>query len=90
MRNEKSLIETKPGTFFLRPSPTCLDTPLRGEREIEHHRRLYCGHYSACLDQSVREGWPGFTCLNCPLRDLASGGPGTEPFAFQRRTSNTE
>ena len=90
MRNEKLKMEAKQETFLLRPSPTCLDMPLRGERDIAQHRRLYCGHYSACLDQSVREGWAGFSCLHCPLRDLASGGPRSEPFAQQRRSQSTE
>ncbi len=69
----------------LKPTPVPLESPLRGEQDIAQHRRLYCGHYSRCLDQSVREGWAGFTCLHCPLRDYASAGPGSEPFARQRR-----
>ena len=88
MRNEKLVMEPKQEQFLLRPSPMCLDMPLRGERDIAQHRRLYCGHYGGCLDQSVREGWAGFSCMHCPLRDLAHQRPGSEPFAHQRRPSN--
>ncbi len=79
-------IETPNAPFMaLKPNPVQLESPLRGEADIAQHRRLYCGHYSRCLDVSVREGWSGFTCLHCPLRDFASGGPRSESFARQRR-----
>jgi hypothetical protein len=82
--------EINTAIFVLTPTPTELDAPLRGEQDIAAHRRLYCGHYSGCLNQSVREGWAGFSCMRCPLRDLASHGPGSEPFAQQRRNSAPE
>jgi len=75
---------------LLKPTPVPLESPLRGEQDIAQHRRLYCAHYGACLDQSVREGWSGFTCLHCPLRDYASPGPGSEAFACQRREPTAE
>lgn len=81
----KTQNEIKKSAFMLTPTPTQLDAPLRGERDIAAHRRLYCGHYGGCLNQSVHEGWAGFSCLRCPLRDLAHHGLHTEPFAQQRR-----
>jgi hypothetical protein len=74
-----------PKKFSLTPAPTPLDSALHSERDIAKHRRLYCGHYNDCLSLSVREGWAGFTCLNCPLKDLAVTGLTSEPFAHQRR-----
>jgi hypothetical protein len=73
---------------MLRPSPTSLDTPLRDEADILVHRRLYCGHYSGCLDHSCREGWVGFTCLHCPLRDHPTAGNDHERFAHERRSAS--
>ncbi len=90
MRNEKVALEVNNPHFSLKPTPTSMEAPLRGEEDIAVHRRLYCGHYSNCLDVSVREAWPGFTCMTCPLRDLASHGPGSEPFARERRSSSAE
>ena len=84
MSNQK--FEPKQGAFDLKPTPICLDEPLRGERDIALHRRLYCGHYGGCLNQSVREGWAGFSCMSCPLRDLTAQGPRSEPFAHERHT----
>jgi hypothetical protein len=87
VRNEKLVAhqEARTPQLELRPMPTSLDVPLRGEADIAVHRRLYCAHYGACLDQSVKQGWTGFTCLRCPLRDTATASPGSEPFARQRR-----
>ncbi len=90
MRNEKVVLEVNNPHFILKPTPMSMEAPLRGEEDIETHRRLYCGHYSNCLDVSVREAWPGFTCMHCPLRDLASHGPGSEPFARGRGNSANE
>jgi hypothetical protein len=85
LRNEKTAPEANRQNFMLRPTPTSLETPLRGEEDIAQHRRLYCGHYSNCLNLSVREGWSGFSCMHCPLRDHAIERPGSEGFAHQRR-----
>lgn len=78
-----------PKNFSLQPTPTPLDSALHSERDIAKHRRLYCGHYNNCLSLSVREGWAGFTCLNCPLKDLAVEGLTSEPFAHQRRNQDS-
>lgn len=90
MRNEKLETDLKDQPLTMRPTPTSLETPLRGEADIAAHRRLYCGHYGNCLNLSVREGWAGFSCMHCPLRDYATGGPGSEAFASQRRNSAPE
>lgn len=83
-------MKLKTDHFRLKPAPTPLESPLRGERDIARHRRLYCGHYNGCLSQSVRQGWAAFSCLHCPLRDYAGDGPGSEPFAHQRRAVSFE
>ena len=90
MRNLKLQMEVKASLFNLKPTPTELEAPLRGEEDIAQHRRLYCVHYSGCLDQSVHEDWAAFSCLRCPLRDCASVGPATESFAQQRRNPGAE
>ena len=77
MKTETELEATNSQFVALKPNPVQHEEPLRGEADIAQHRRLYCGHYSRCLDVSVREGWSGFTCLHCPLRDYATGGPRT-------------
>jgi hypothetical protein len=28
-------------------------------------RRLFCSHYSSCLDIAVEKKWQGFSCNNC-------------------------
>ncbi len=28
-------------------------------------RRIYCSHYSFCLNVAVARNWPGFTCAAC-------------------------
>lgn len=71
-------------TAHLVPTPTSLEGPLRSERDVLTHRRLYCAHYDRCLDRSVHEGWDGFTCTHCPLQRFASDGPGSRPYAHQR------
>lgn len=76
-------------TFSLVPTPSPLDSALHSEHDIAKHRRLYCGHYNECLSRSVREGWAGFSCLNCPLKDLAVTGLTSEPFAHQRRAEDS-
>lgn len=81
-------LEAKKQKFLLAPAPAPLPGPLHSERDIALHRRLYCNHYDGCLDHSVRAGWSGFTCLHCPLRAHAGAGPGSEPFAHQRRAEN--
>lgn len=90
MKNQKHL-EAAPTPFMvLAPNPVAMESPLRGEEDIAQHRRLYCAHYGGCLDQSVRKGWAGFTCLHCPLRDYASLGPRSEAFARQCRDAPGE
>lgn len=74
----------KPPNLDLRPNPVSLEGPLRSERDVAQHRRLYCGSYDRCLDHSVQEGWDGFTCTHCPLRDLAGNSPGSTSYAHQR------
>lgn len=86
MRKQKSRPDAKPEQFLLVPTPTPLEGPLRTDEDIAQHRRLHCAHYDGCLNQSVRQGWLGFTCMHCPLRDLARAGPGSAPFAYQSRS----
>ncbi|HEY0881879.1 MAG TPA: hypothetical protein VGD87_10140 [Archangium sp.] len=71
-------------TVPLQPTPTSLEGPLRSERDVAQHRRLYCSHYEKCLDRSVAEGWDGFTCTHCPLQAIADEGPGSLPYARAR------
>ena len=61
MKTETELEATNSQFVALKPNPVQHEEPLRGEADIAQHRRLYCGHYSRCLDVSVREGWSGFT-----------------------------
>ena len=35
-------------------------------------RKIFCLHYSACLDVAAREGWDDFTCQRCPLAKSAA------------------
>lgn len=69
------------------PSPVPFLGALSTDLELARHRRPYCAHYSACLDRSVKEGWDGFTCSHCPLRDEAPATPASERFAHERRRS---
>lgn len=62
-----------------------LSDALSTDAELARHRRPYCPHYRACLDRSVKEGWDGFTCAHCPLRDAAPETPGPAAFANERR-----
>jgi hypothetical protein len=71
--------------MLLKPSPAPLDGPLRSERDIAKHRRLYCPHYDRCLDESIRLNWQGFTCSRCPLSENVGKGPRLGPYATQRR-----
>jgi hypothetical protein len=32
-------------------------------------RKVMCAHYDTCLNDAIREQWPGFTCEHC--RDYA-------------------
>lgn len=56
--------------MLLKPTPTELDGPLRSERDIARHRRLYCVHYAGCLDESINKSWGGFSCMRCPISEL--------------------
>jgi len=81
-------MQMKTSRLMWKPEPSPLDGPLRSEADVARHRRLYCGHYDRCLSQSVREGWGGFSCMHCPLRDQATQGLAPEPFADQRHSEN--
>lgn len=70
-----------------RPSPVPYRGALSTDAELAWHRRPYCPHDRACLDRSVKEGWAGFTCSHCPLRDEAPAAPASERFAVERRGS---
>lgn len=73
-----------PQSLF-QPEPVPLDSPLRGEKDIARHRRLYCSHYDRCLDHSIAQGWQSFSCTMCPLSEAAAKGPSTAvPFATAR------
>lgn len=69
------------------PSPVPFPGALSTDLELARHRRPYCAHYRVCLDRSVKEGWDGFTCSHCPLRDEAPGAPASDGFALERRRS---
>lgn len=40
--------------------------------EVDEHRRLDCRRYSECLTYVSRQGWRGFSCISCPVRDEIS------------------
>jgi hypothetical protein len=51
--------------------------PLRWNRRHAAPQELHCRHRQACLDEAVRRGFPGFSCMGCadaeltPLADVA-------------------
>jgi hypothetical protein len=61
-------------------------TTLRSENAADAHRCFACPAYSTCLDESVREGWESFSCLQCGLATRFNV-PVEDPrsFANQRR-----
>lgn len=59
----------------LKPEPSQLESVLRGEQDIATHRRLYCHHYDGCLDHSIAAGWQSFSCIHCPLSEVADKQP---------------
>ena len=34
-----------------------------------------CPFYSGCLDHSINEGWESFSCLQCPIANVAEKLP---------------
>lgn len=70
-----------------KPEPAELDSPLRGERDIARHRRLYCAHYDGCLDHSIAAGWESFSCVRCPLSEEADKAP---RWAAQHATAHND
>jgi hypothetical protein len=44
--------------------------------EIEAYRRLGCPHDSKCLAFAAARHWNGFSCVECPLENLAPEGVG--------------
>ncbi len=49
------------------PQPTELGAHMRFLSSVQKHRNLYCRHYDACLDHAVKQGWEGWSCLQCPM-----------------------
>ena len=44
--------------------------PIRWVKLIQFspvHRRLFCQHYSTCLDHAARHWWQGFSCSQCSI-----------------------
>lgn len=73
-----------------KPEPAQLDSPLREEKDIARHRRLYCTHYDGCLDHSIALGWQSFSCTMCPLSEAADKSPKVlVPFATARNDNPT-
>lgn len=31
------------------------------------NRNVYCSSYGSCVNTAIRQGWVGFSCLECPL-----------------------
>ena len=52
---------------------------------VAKHRNLYCPLYAACLDIVVKEGWEGWSCLNCPNFAVAGDVPLAQDFATAGR-----
>jgi hypothetical protein len=88
--NKQKTVTAMPARLLLMPAPVAMEGALRTDEEVARHRRLYCSHYDGCLDLSVREAWGGFSCLQCPLKDVAGHGPAHEPFAHQRRAERLD
>jgi hypothetical protein len=59
----------------VKPNPVPLEGTLRSERQILQHRRLGCPLYAGCLDESVRNGWESFSCLQCPIANKVDALP---------------
>lgn len=46
-------------------------------------RDTYCAHYDECLDVAVRRGWPGFSCVECPVYGTARDTSLARDFALR-------
>jgi hypothetical protein len=68
-----------------KPNPTELFAHMRFLSSVTKHRNLYCAHYDRCLDQAVKQGWEGWSCLNCPLFRVEGQKPDVRDFAINGR-----
>ncbi|MDQ3262269.1 MAG: hypothetical protein M3Y59_01210 [Myxococcota bacterium] len=68
-----------------KPNPTELFAHMRFPSSVEKQRNLYCHLYDQCLSVAVREGWEGWTCMNCPLFNVQGQAPRAEDFASAGR-----
>lgn len=50
---------------FPRPVVGAPPEPFRAPRVLPELRRSDCSRQEGCLDQAVRAGWRGFTCVKC-------------------------
>ncbi|XXF79171.1 hypothetical protein P2318_05300 [Myxococcaceae bacterium GXIMD 01537] len=66
------------------PCPSPLPSALRDEESVDAQRNLFCFNYDACLHLAVKRAWEGWSCRNCPLRDLRVGVPEAREFAHSR------
>lgn len=39
--------------------------PTASRESSYEERRLFCNHYSSCLNIAIEKGWSGFTCRRC-------------------------
>jgi len=67
------------------PNPTELHAHMRLPSSVERTRNLYCHQYDRCLSVAVREGWEGWTCMNCPLFSEQGRVPKAEDYAIAGR-----
>jgi hypothetical protein len=84
-------VDTPEGPADMKPCPTNLPQTINPEAGpkragVETHRNLHCQYYDHCLDEAVKRGWASFTCLKCPLYQIAAPPQmGIEAYATQRR-----
>lgn len=50
-------------------SPKRRRIPVSDDFDIESDRRVYCKHYSTCLDYAVSEKWVSWTCKDCTINE---------------------
>ena len=78
------------------PFPIRLEIVSKGitdnQPSAETHRNLFCPRYDKCLNEAVKKGWPGFSCIQCEsfhaaptAQDKKQRSEGLEAYATQRR-----
>jgi hypothetical protein len=45
-------------------------SPMPIAETVTPDRKIFCAHYSGCLDIALDRGWRGFTCAECQAFEL--------------------